>query len=192
MEILIAAGAALLAGTVAWAARGRARTLQPAHDGNAEVRSRRREQGAHRERGAHAAPPRPAPDAAATDTAEELVRLRERLEQELAERRAEVGRLEERILQREESLERRLGEVDQRERSLNDRDLSLDRKSEALDRAGEERLRALERVAGLSRSEAKHALVHELEAEARHDVARTVRQLEEEARRDSARKARSI
>ena len=45
MEILIAVGAAVLAGTVAWAARGRLRTLQPAHDGNVEAGRTRRERG---------------------------------------------------------------------------------------------------------------------------------------------------
>jgi ribonuclease Y len=197
MEILIAVGAALLAGGVAWTARGRARALQPAHDGDVEAvpAPRKRGDGPHQEGRKQSR--RPAAEAAAPaepakDTAEELVRLRERLEEELSERRAEIGRLEERILQREESLERRLDEVDHRERSLNERELTLERKSEALDRAGEEHVRALERVAGMGRTEAKHALVRELEAEARHDVARTVRQLEEEARRDSARKARSI
>ena len=196
MEILIAAGAAVLAGGVAWMARGRARALQPAHDGNVEALPARRKRGdGHPQDGRRNR--RPAPDASApaqpaADTAEELVRLRERLEQELADRRAEIGRLEDRILQREESLERRLDEVDQRERSLNERELTLGRRSEAMERAGEEHLRALERAAGMSRAEAKHALVHELEAAARHDVARTVRQLEDEARRDAARRARSI
>jgi ribonuclease Y len=193
MEILIVAGAAVIAGTIAWMARGRVRALQPAHNGNVEAAPKRRERGdGHHPDGRNQARTAPAPSQPAADTAEELVRLRERLEQELAERRAEIGRLEERILQREESLERRLGETDSRERSLNDRDLTLERRSEDLERANEEHLRALERVAGMSRTQAKHALVHELEAEARHDVARAVRQLEEEARRDSARRARSI
>jgi ribonuclease Y len=196
MEILIAVGAALLAGTVAWMARGRARALQPAHEGNVEAPKRRvRGDGHHPEgrtpvRTAQAATATPSQPAG--DTAEELVRLRERLEQELADRRAEIGRLEERILHREESLERRLGEVDSRERSLNDRELTVEQRTGDLERAGEEHLRALERVAGLSRGQAKRLLTQELEAEARHDVARTVRQLEEEARRDSTRRARSI
>jgi ribonucrease Y len=197
MEILIAVGAAVLAGVVAWMARGRARALQPAHDGNVEAMPARRKRGDghHQDGRKQGRPPAAdggAPAQPATDTAEELVRLRERLEQELAERRAEIGRLEERIVQREESLERRLDDVDHRERSLNERELSIERQSESLARAGEEQVRALERAAGMSRTEAKHALVHELEAEARHDVARTVRQMEEEARRDSARRARSI
>src|SRR5689334_2766550 len=146
MEILIAVGAAVLAGVVAWPAR------------------RKRGDGHHQDGRKQPRPPAAdggAPAQPATDAAEELVRLRERLEQELAERRAEIGRLEERTLQREESLERRLDDVDHRERALNERDLALARTSEALDRAGEEHVRALERVAGMSRTEAKHALVHE-------------------------------
>jgi ribonucrease Y len=192
MEILIAAAAAVLAGTVAWAARGRVRALQPAPDGNVDARPGRRERrdGEHHNKRTRAAQAQAA--AATTDTAEELVRLRERLEQELAERRAEIGRLEERILQREESLERRLAEADSRERTLNDREVKLELRSEDLVRAGEEHVRALEGVAGMSRAQAKHALMSELEAAARHDAARTVRQADEEARRDAARRARNI
>jgi len=193
MEILIAAGAALLAATVAWAARGRARALQPAHDGNMEARPRRREHAeGHRERGDHPAPARAGPNAQTTDTAEELARLRERLEQEFAERRAEINRLEERILQREESLERRLAEADARERALSQRDQRLGRRLEELEQASDEHIRALEDVAGMSRIQAKQALMKEIEAAARHDVARHVRQAEEEARRDAARRARNI
>ena len=82
MEILIAAAAAVLAGTVAWAARGRVRALQPAHHGNVDAAPARRERGEghHPETRTHAP--------ASADTAEELVRLRERLEHELSDRRA--------------------------------------------------------------------------------------------------------
>jgi ribonuclease Y len=186
MEILIAAAAAVLAGTVAWAARGRVRTLQPAHHGNVDAAPARRERGEghHPEKRTH--PP------ASADTAEELVRLRERLEQELGERRAEIGRLEDRILQREESLERRLAEADAREQAVNERQLTLERTGEELERAGQEQVRALEAVAGMSRAQGKQALMKQLEEEARHDVARTVRQIDEEARRDAARRARNV
>ena len=200
MEILIAGGAAALAAAIAWMMRGRQRVLQPAEKGLAEAPPARRPRGdMHAGATARQAPqhedreetaqeaPAPAGPASTSDTAEELVRLRERLEHELAERRAEISRIEERILQREESLERRLSEVDTRERALNERDLTLERRAEELQRAGDEHLRALEGVAGLSRAQAKQALAKELEAEARHDVARTVRQIEEEARRDAAR-----
>src|SRR4051812_30489848 len=145
MEILIAVGAAALAGAVAWLARGRVRALQPAHDGNVEAAPAGRKRGdRHHQAPASPRPARPAADAPTEpkDTAEELVRLRERLEEELAERRAEIGRLEERILQREESLERRLGETDGRERLLNEREVALERSAEDLRRSGEDHLRA--------------------------------------------------
>ena len=146
MEILIAVLAAALAATVAWAVRGRSRTLQPAHDGDVKAGARRREHAfaPERERATGATA-----QVTSADTAEELAHLRERVEDELGERRAEITRLEERILQREESLERRLTEVDARERGLNERGLDMERKAEALKLAAEEHLRELERVAGM-------------------------------------------
>jgi ribonuclease Y len=189
MEILIAAAAAAIAATVAWAVRGRSRTLQPAHDGSVQTRPRvRKRPTGHEGRGSTAS----AAPLAGADTAEELSRLRERLEQELSERRAEITRLEERILQREESLERRLSDVDTRERSLNERELSTERRAEELERAGEDHYRELERVAGMSRADAKQALLREIEEDARHEAARSVRQIEAEARRDAARRGRNI
>jgi ribonuclease Y len=140
----------------------------------------------------HERQPTAAAPLAGGDTAEELVRLRERLEGELGQRRAEITRLEERILQREESLERRLLEVDSRERALNERELAIERRTEELTRAAEEHIRELERVAAMSRAQARQALLHEIEEEARHQAARSIRQIEEEARRDASRRVRNI
>jgi ribonuclease Y len=58
--------------------------------------------------------------------------------------------------------------------------------------ATERAARELERVAGLSRAQAKQALLRDVEEEARHDKARVMRQVEEETRRESARRARNI
>jgi ribonucrease Y len=187
MEILIAVAAAVVAAAVAWAARGRLRTLEPAHDGSVKTRLGSRDHAPEKDGVANTIPA-----VAAGDTAEELARLRARLEDELGERRAEITRLEERILQREESLDRRLAEVDARERGLSEGALEMERRGEALKSAAEDHLRELERVAGMSRAHAKQALLRETEAEARHEAARMVRQIEEEARRDAARRVRSI
>jgi ribonucrease Y len=180
MEILIAAAAAVLAASVAWAARGRLRALQL--DGGPHTIRRPRQRARAPEGDGTTTP---TTQLAGPDAAEELIRLRERLEGELAQRRAEITRLEERILQREESLERRLLEVDSRERATNELELKLER-------TAEEHLRALERVAGMSRANARQALLKELQDDARHDAARLVRQIEEEARRDAGRRVRSI
>ena len=53
-------------------------------------------------------------------------------------------------------------------------------------------MRALERVSGLSASQAKQLLLKELEDQIRHDSARLVRQIEEETKRDADRRVRNI
>src|ERR671927_201523 len=62
-------------------------------------------------------------------------------DQELRERRAEIVRLEERILQREESLEARLADVAHREQSLADRERNAERLREEVRAARQEHLR---------------------------------------------------
>jgi ribonucrease Y len=117
----------------------------------------------------------PAPNAAASRAADEGDERK----------RAEVGRLEERLRAREQALDVRLQELTGREKSLEAR----------LVDAGEiheRNVRALERTAGLSASQAKHMLLKELEDRVRHDSARIVRQVEEETKREAERRARNI
>jgi ribonuclease Y len=113
-------------------------------------------------------------------------------EQELAARRAEIARLEERLRAKEQSLELQSKELTERERSLADRQRNLDHGRDALKEAKRDQLRELERLAGLSAAQAKQIMMRELEDELRHDSARLLRQVEEETRRDADRRARSI
>jgi ribonucrease Y len=171
-----------------------------------------------KQRGGHAAPAGPPPvaggsgsataerpprterehkhtDRAAHDLAEEAGlrdTLRAEIDAELRERRAEIARIEERILRKEEALDVRLGELERRETSLEDRHRNLDHELAKLKAAKQEHLRELERIASLSAGQARQILLHELEEELRHDSAAMVRQVEEEARRDAERRARSI
>jgi ribonucrease Y len=102
-----------------------------------------------------------------------------------AERRADLLRLEERLRAREEAVESRLSELGERERLLA-------AKAVDLDRALEDQLRKLERVAGMSASQARQQLLKEVEDQARHDRAKVVRQVEEETKRDADRRVRNI
>jgi ribonuclease Y len=152
--------------------------------------------------GGRAGTPGGATLAVATDSAAEAAvradvegELRERrveIDSELRERRAEIARIEERMLTKEEALEVRLEENARRERSLEDRARNLDAEAEKLKASKREQLRELERVAGLTSSQARQILLKELEEELRHDSAKLVHQIEEEARREADRRARSI
>src|SRR5690242_2339885 len=117
---------------------------------------------------------------------------REEMAAEMRERRAEIARIEERLLTKEEALEVRLEDAARKERSLADRARNLDAESEKLKTAKREHLRELERIASLSQAQARQILLRELEDELRSDSARLVRQVEEEARREADRRARSI
>src|SRR5437868_9412810 len=118
--------------------------------------------------------------------------MRDEIDDELRARRAEIARIEERLITKEESLDVRLQDVARRETSLGDRARNLDLASEKLKQAKREHLHELERIARLSSAQARQILLRELEDELRHDSARLVRQIEEEARRDGERRARSI
>jgi ribonucrease Y len=118
--------------------------------------------------------------------------VRAEIDDELRERRAEITRIEERILRKEEALDVHLAEAERRETSLGDRGRNLDNEAEKLKRAKQQQIRELERIARLSAGQARQILLRELEEELRHDSAALVRQIEQEARRDAERRARSI
>jgi ribonuclease Y len=104
---------------------------------------------------------------------------------DLKERRSEMVRLEERLLNKEAALESRIA-------SLAERESELEHHKADISKAKERHIRELERVAGLSASQAKQILLHELEDQIRHESARLVRQIEEETKRDADRRVRNI
>jgi len=123
---------------------------------------------------------------------EEVHKVRSEVETELRGRREEVGKAEQRLLQRDEQLDSRAAEQDRREQSLHDRDAISQRVADDLQNAHDEAMIQLERISGLSAAQAKDMLLKQTEDEARHDMAKLVRQVEEEARREADRRARNI
>jgi ribonuclease Y len=119
-------------------------------------------------------------------------RSRDELEAELLERRAEIARIEERVISKEEAIDVKLADLSRREQVAADRERELDRQAELLEQRKREHLRELERIAGLSAGQAKQILLKEIEDRSRHDAARVVRQVEEETKREAERRARNI
>ncbi len=90
----------------------------------------------------------------------------------------QLARLEERLRAQEEKLA-------EREQALGERE-------NAVEALRDERIRALEGVAGLGIAQAKSLLLKDLEDTLRHDQARLVRQIEVETKRDADRRVRNI
>ncbi len=129
---------------------------------------------------------------AQVDAREQGVRLRSEIDAELADRRAQVLKIESRVLARELEVEQKLGELDRRSQGLADRELHLRGLQDELKQARNEAIAELERISGMTRAEARTRLVERGEAEARHELARRVRMLEDEARAESKRRARNL
>ena len=123
---------------------------------------------------------------------EQSVQLRAEIETEIQDRRAQVLKLEERLLQREEETEAKLTELVRREQGVADRETHARELQEELKLAKEGALEELQRISGLTVNEAKQSLLERSEDLVRHELARTVRQLEEEARGEAKRRARAL
>jgi len=123
---------------------------------------------------------------------EASLRIKDEVEAELRERRAELSRLEERLNNRDASLDRREEELDERRRELSRRDEALERKRQELAEREAEQLKVLEEISGLSRGEAERRLLSGLEAELEDRMGRMVRDRTLEAEERAEMEARRI
>jgi ribonucrease Y len=114
------------------------------------------------------------------------------IDAEISARRAELVRIEERVLGKEEALDAHRADVARRERALDERTAALERAAQELEEGHRELERQLERIAGVTAAQAKQLLLKELEDQVRHDSAKLVRQIEEETKRDAERRVRNI
>ena len=128
-----------------------------------------------------------------------VLQARAEFEREIKDERRELQSIEKRLLAREESLDRKLETLDTRDKDLDRRDQGLAARTKELgDREDEcarvlaEARGALERVAGLTREEAKRSLIDQMVDEAKHEGGKRIRQVEEEAREEADRKAKKI
>lgn len=128
-----------------------------------------------------------------------VLKAREEQERLAREHQRQLSVDEKRVAQKEEALTRRLDRLTAREEEVQRHESDLGRREEALKREearhGElvEAVRQkLEETAGLTRDEARRALLDEMTQQARADGAKLVRQIENEAREEADRRAKKI
>ncbi len=130
---------------------------------------------------------------------EVILQAKAEAEKESRERRRELQQFERRLTSREENLEKRAEQIEKRESETakielaqRQKEKSLVEREEQCSAAVEETRQQLERIAGLTRDEAKRALTEQMIDEARHEAAKRIRMIEEEARAESDRRAKKI
>lgn len=130
---------------------------------------------------------------------EESHNYRSQIEDEIRERRNEVLKQENRIIQKEENLDRkdntlskREKTIEQKEENLVKRNQSLTTEEERIQSIVEEQQQELERVATLTREEAKTIIMDETEGQLTHERAVMVKDSERTAKDESDRRAKNI
>ena len=89
------------------------------------------------------------------ESKEENAKFRTTIEAENRERRAEIKRQEQRLIQKEEALERKTDNLERRERGLATKERQLDQLREEEEKVKRQQQTELERIAGLSAEDAK-------------------------------------
>jgi ribonuclease Y len=123
---------------------------------------------------------------------EKVIQERNQQEKETRERRAELQRMERRVVQKEDALDKKVSQIERTEQVLADKERSCQERENALSREEEHYRAELERISGLSAEEAKALIIRDLENEARHDAQALINKIEQEANLAGEKKAKDI
>ena len=121
---------------------------------------------------------------------EESIRVKNDLDKEVKERRAEIGRSERRIVQKEENLDKKLEAIEKREAGFAAKEEEINRQKAQVSKLNEERVKELERISGLTSEQAKDYLLKTVEEDVKIDTAKLIKEMEHKAKEEADKKAK--
>jgi len=130
---------------------------------------------------------------------EEAQKIKDDLDREIKERRAEIQKLEERLISREENIIKKEELLDskqtnleaykesltQKENAITDKEQELENKMQNCDKE-------LERISGLTKDDAKKEIITKYEDEAKLEAVKYVKEIEQTAKDEADKKAKDI
>ena len=130
---------------------------------------------------------------------EQELQLRNEFEKESKEKKFELQKQEQRLLQKEDSLDKKEEALtkknealDQQKKDLLNKEQEIKKTQDKINHQHELMVKELEKVAQLTKDEAKQLLANEILEETRHDVALQVRNIEQTAKDDATQEAKKI
>jgi len=123
---------------------------------------------------------------------DEVQKSRDQQETEQKKRRLELQEEERRMQQRRQSIDNRNEQLENRTRKLDTREKEIEKKHQEVADVKAKQLKELERVAAMSREDARAVFLKIVEEESRQDAARLMREIEAKAQEEGERKAREI
>jgi len=130
---------------------------------------------------------------------EDLYKSKAEFEKESRNKKYEMQKMEKRLSQKEENLEKKVNLLDQKDISVAKREKALEPQEKRVKEMEEkytaalaEQKNLLEKISGMTSSEAKKLLMQNIENEAKLDSARTIRRIEEETKENADKISRNI
>ena len=116
---------------------------------------------------------------------DEAYKIKREAEEESRKIREEVIKLEARLVSKEETIEKKLGEIEEKEKTLTE-------KSEEIEKTKVELGVKLDKVAGVTREEAKKLIIDATESHLKEEVGRRIREAEEQVKKGADERAKHI
>ena len=123
---------------------------------------------------------------------EDNIKLKNELDKEVRERRSELQQLEKRLVHKEENLDKKNITIEQKEEQLQRKMDKVERTREDVEVLREKQLQELERISGLTLTEAKQYLLRTIEEEVKHESAIMIKEIEAKAKLEADKKAKEI
>lgn len=123
---------------------------------------------------------------------DKALEIRQAADAEIARRRNELLKEEDRLQKRREEYDARADRLEKREQMLNKRQSAIDKRANELEKMYAQEMDELQRISQMTQEEAQQLLLAQVEKEARADMARIIRQIEAEAREEGERRARKL
>ncbi|MBR5140775.1 MAG: ribonuclease Y, partial [Clostridia bacterium] len=123
---------------------------------------------------------------------EEIFQMKKEADFDVKERRKEVSRLERRVTQKEETLDAKLEGIEKKEAALAEKHQDADNLKAKVQESLEQQMRVLEKLAGLTKEEAKVEMVKRLDSEMEHETAMKIAEYEEKFKDEADTRAKDI
>ncbi|EJY10861.1 YmdA/YtgF family protein [Enterococcus faecium E417] len=130
---------------------------------------------------------------------EENQKYRSEVESELRESKLELKSQENRLIQREQTLNRKDDSLEKRENSLESKEEALSSKQQLIEERKkdvekmiEDQQKELEKIAGLSKEDARDVIMKSTEEELNHELTLMVKESEQRAKEEADRKAKNL
>ncbi len=121
---------------------------------------------------------------------EESIKAKNDFEKEIKERRAELQRMEKRVINKEESVDRKADSLEKKEANLAHKESALEKQKVKVDELHAKRLQELERISGLTSEQAKEYLLQTVEDEVKYETAIMVKEMNTRAKEEANKKAK--